>query len=51
MASSKMEVSVDVTTLRETVEAIYIAAGSITAALEALATRLIDIEASRREEQ
>jgi hypothetical protein len=45
MAKAEMVVTLNLESLRQTVEALYLASGSITAALETLATRLIDIEA------
>jgi hypothetical protein len=45
MAKSEMVVTLNLESLRQTVEALYLASGAITAALETLATRLIDIEA------
>jgi hypothetical protein len=51
MAKSEIRVSVNLDTLSQTAEALYLAAGSITAALEALATRLIDIQAQSDKEQ
>jgi hypothetical protein len=51
MAKSEVRVSVNLEALSKTVEAFYLAAGSITAALESLATRLIDIETQSDKEQ